>query len=83
MTYIQGKCHVTLAVNVLFVGIIKACQQFSVAKFHLPVWLGYVVFFPEETVKLCSFVSLLRCSWQRRICARADKYLSEFLRLLL
>lgn len=50
MTYIQGKCSVTLAVNVLFVGIIKACQQFSLAKFHLPVWLGYV-FFPEEGAK--------------------------------
>lgn len=39
---------------------------------------GICSFFPEETVKLCSFVSLLCCSWQRRICARADKYLSEF-----
>lgn len=78
MIYIQGKCHVILAVNILFVGIIIACPQFSLAKFHLPVWPGYVFFFPEERIKLCSFVSLL-CFWQRkRFCARADKYLSEF-----
>lgn len=39
---------------------------------------GICIFFPEERVKLCSFVSLL-CFWQRgRFCARADKYLSEF-----
>lgn len=75
----QVPCN---TVNVLFVDIIKACQQFGLAKFHLPIWLGYV-FFPEEGVKRCSFVSLL-CSWQRRsCCARADKFSSEFFKAVI
>lgn len=81
MTYIQGKQHVTLAVNIVFVGVIKACRQCSLAKFPLLIWLGYV-YFPEEGIKWCSFVSLLR-SWQVSIfCAWDNKFPSEFLKAI-
>lgn len=80
-TYLQCAGHVTLAVNVIFVGVIKACHQFSLAKFHLPVWLGYVCF-PEENIKWCSFVSLLY-SWQvSRFCAQANTFPSEFFKAI-